>query len=151
MLWSLDTLLPRITDHNYFCVSPAHSRTLFTICNCLAQVAGLPRDLSLPNVSCKMGVCQSSPRSHHVSSTIDNSGGCGRSSCGACVLCDFNDFQLYWPTPYLGGIHSKWRVHELSLSIIQSTSSNTLTWKTARGRHAPLRNLQWRQLSTLRR
>ena len=29
------------------------------------------------------------------------------------ILCDFNDFDFYWPTPCLGCIHSKWRVHEL--------------------------------------
>ena len=39
----------------------------------------------------------------------------------------------------------------LSISIIRSSFGNSLSWKAARGRHAPLRNLQWRQLSTWRR
>ena len=38
-----------------------------------------------------------------------------------------------------------------SISIIWSSFGNSLSWKAARGRHAPLRNLQWRQLSTWRR
>ena len=36
-----------------------------------------------------------------------------------------------------------------SIYIIRSSIHNTLSWKAARVRHAPLRNLQWRQLSTI--
>ena len=39
----------------------------------------------------------------------------------------------------------------ISISIIRSSFGDSLSWKAARGRHAPLRNVRWRQLSTWRR
>ena len=54
---------------------------------------------------------------------------------------------------YVGEMQKEVRIRVVCSSIyiyiIRSSNDNTLYWKAARGRHAPLRNVQWRQLSTI--